>query len=554
MKLPRKLIALLLAVCLLSAAVVGAHPFRDVPGGSWYDSAVEYVYEYGLMDGISGDSFGPALTMNRAMVVTVLYRMAGSPEVSTTAPFTDVKAGTFYEKPVAWAYENGIVMGVSATEFAPGANVLRCQLVTFFYRYADAMGVDTSARADLRGYLDSGEVMAFAADAFSWAVAVGIVSGMSADTLGPNGTANRAQCAVIIQRLGQLMGLTPPEKVELTLDRTEAQILVGGTLTLHAAYNGSKTLTWKSTALSVAKVDNGVVTARGKGVAYIQVTDGELTATCRLTVNDQPGTIRISAPEDKIYAGETYQFTATVEGNDAPTLTWSCSDNATIDENGLLTALTAGPAWVRATDGNTVAECGFRIYEPEIKAEEIKIMNTDGPFYDGVTRYKGDYVSILASNRPYDANRVVFAKSSNTDVISVSMNGVTGGDQSITLNFKSAGTAKITLTSGDGAVSQSYTITVKDDYDFNPGNRQLTPEEFADYTTKVMCANGFTYDSGCTSWRQLTLTKDKLNFVNATSAGQALVHDWWPNGKRYCQIVYVEQDDNGNYVFHTCWG
>lgn len=253
MKNVRKLLALLLAVCILSPLAVSAHPFADVPAGAWYAPYVEYVYENGLMNGTGAADFGPALTMNRAMVVTVLYRMAGSPEVSSAAPFTDVPKGAFYEKPVAWAYENGIVMGISDTEFAPGADVLRCQLMTFFYRFAKAMGHDTSARTDLTVFRDHGQIMPFAADAFSWAVAAGVISGMSADTLGPNGTANRAQCAVILFRIDRLL---KGENGSWLVLKDFAETLQAGTsCRAEYYYVGSGTLTWKSSNAAVATVD-----------------------------------------------------------------------------------------------------------------------------------------------------------------------------------------------------------------------------------------------------------------------------------------------------------
>ena len=554
MKNVRKLLALLLAVCILSPLAVSAHPFADVPAGVWYAPYVEYVYENGLMNGTGAADFGPDLTMNRAMVVTVLYRMAGSPEVSTTAPFTDVPKGAFYEKPVAWAYENGIVMGISDTEFAPGADVLRCQLVTFFYRFAMAMGHDTSARTDLTVFRDHGQIMPFAADAFSWAVAEGVISGMSADTLGPNGTANRAQCAVILFRIDRL--LKGENGSWLVLKDFTETLQAGTSCRAEYYYVGSGTLTWKSSNAAVATVDqNGVVTACGAGTASITVSDGDKNATCRVNVNDQrESKITIVEPEIMIMVGDTYQLTVLTEGTVGP-LTWmSLNENVvTVDQNGVITALAEGNGGVYVTDGNVEAFRYFRIEKKMAKAEEIEIVNTDGHFYDGVTRYKDDYVVLTAINKPNEAGRDIVASSSNSNIVTVSEIKVHGNYRKITLNFKSAGTATITLTSGDRAVSQSYTITVKEDYDFNPGNRQLTPEEFADYTTRVMCANGFIYDTTCTSWRQFTRSANKLNFEQAVADAYSLVHSWWPNDCRYCQIVYIGENENGDYVFRACW-
>lgn len=550
MKRFRRILALLLVVCMLPVGRVMAHPFRDIPDGAWYEPYVQFVYDNGLMNGTSGTEFGPALPMNRAMVVTVLYRMAGSPQVSGAAPFTDVQPGAFYEKPVAWAYENGIVMGVSATEFAPGADVLRCQLVTFFYRYAKAMGHDTSARADLSAYLDRGQVMDFAADAFSWAVAEGIISGMSPTELCPNGTANRAQCAAIIMRVVQNV----IADYELSLDRSNAELTVGDTLALNVTYTGDKALTWTSSKSLVATVDeNGVVNAMDIGIAYISVSDGVKEATCRIKVKPI-GELKIIPPDGLIVTGNTYQFQVTKTGQ-VGELSWSSLNEkvATIDQNGVLTAISEGNGGVYITDGIIEAIYDFRVHDKGKITNEIVIGYTDGPFYDGVTRYVDDYVVVTAINKPNEATRTITAKSSDPDVVEVGGIIKNGNSRDITLNFKSAGTATITLQSGDGAVSQSYTITIKDGYDFDPGDRQLTPEEFADYTTKVMCANGFT-EANCTSWRQFTRTADKLNFEQAVKEAYSMAHSWWPNGKRYCKIVYIGQDADGDYVFHECWG
>lgn len=551
MKRFRRILALLLVVCMLPVGRVMAHPFRDIPDGAWYEPYVQFVYDNGLMNGTSGTEFGPALPMNRAMVVTVLYRMAGSPQVSGAAPFTDVQPGAFYEKPVAWAYENGIVMGVSATEFAPGADVLRCQLVTFFYRYAKAMGHDTSARADLSAYLDRGQVMDFAADAFSWAVAEGIISGMSPTELCPNGTANRAQCAAIIMRVVQNV----IADYELSLDRSNAELTVGDTLALNVTYTGDKALTWTSSKSLVATVDeNGVVNAMDIGIAYISVSDGVKEATCRIKVKPI-GELKIIPPDGLIVTGNTYQFQVTKTGQ-VGELSWSSLNEkvATIDQNGVLTAISEGNGGVYITDGIIEAIYDFRVHDKGKITNEIVIGYTDGPFYDGVTRYVDDYVVVTAINKPNEATRTITAKSSDPDVVEVGGIIKNGNSRDITLNFKSAGTATITLQSGDGAVSQSYTITIKDGYDFDPGDRQLTPEEFADYTTKVMCANGFTFDETCTSWELLTRTYTELNFVQAKNDAYAMVHSLWPIGRRYCKIVYIGQNADGDYVFHTCWG
>ena len=178
-------------------------PFTDVAADAWYHDAVSYVYANGLMNGMSPDTFAPQDTTTRAMIVTLLYRMSGSPAVTGSNPFTDVEAGRYSTKAVIWAAENGIVKGVSADTFQPDGAVTREQIATFLYRYAAFRGYDVSARADLSRYSDAEQVSNYAKDAMSWAVAAGIISGNKIDgavVLDAQGAANRAQIATVLMR------------------------------------------------------------------------------------------------------------------------------------------------------------------------------------------------------------------------------------------------------------------------------------------------------------------------------------------------------------------
>ena len=174
-------------------------PFPDVAEGDWFYDAVRYAYETGLMDGVGDSLFAPNSETTRAQLVTILYRLEGEPEVSGTSGFTDVEAGTWYADAVAWAAENGIVNGVNDTEFAPGDDLTRQQLVTILYRYAESKGYDVSASADLSSYPDAGQVQDYAQPAMAWAVAEGIVEGVDGN-LNPAGNATRAQIATILMR------------------------------------------------------------------------------------------------------------------------------------------------------------------------------------------------------------------------------------------------------------------------------------------------------------------------------------------------------------------
>ena len=177
--------------------------FVDVGADQWFHDAIDYVVDNGLMNGLSSTIFAPGATLNRAQIVTVLYRLAGSPEVEVTTSFVDVPADSYCAAPVAWALENGITTGISDTMFNATGSVDRAQLVTFLYRYAQSAGMDVTTTGDLSAYTDAADVPEWAVDAFTWAVENGIVNGMTADTLVPAATANRAQIAMILMRFAQ---------------------------------------------------------------------------------------------------------------------------------------------------------------------------------------------------------------------------------------------------------------------------------------------------------------------------------------------------------------
>ena len=180
-------------------------PFEDVPENAWFRDAVSYVYRNEFMNGVSATAFNPGGAMTRGMLVTVLYRMDGSVSVTEEerACFDDI-AGAYYTDAVAWAYSNGIVNGVSATKFDPNRIVTRQEAVTIFYRYCvdyNLLGVESGMALD--GFADQEHVAGYAADAFTWAVSTGLVTGsQNGDSmyLNPTDSLNRAQAAVLLQR------------------------------------------------------------------------------------------------------------------------------------------------------------------------------------------------------------------------------------------------------------------------------------------------------------------------------------------------------------------
>ena len=177
--------------------------FTDVALDDWFHEAVDYVAENKLMVGVSATAFDPEGVMNRSQIVTVLYRMASSPEVTEAAPFSDVVAGSFYADAVAWATANGITTGVSADKFNPNGSVTREQMVTFLYRYVKFTGADMTVSGDLSAFEDAASVSTWAVEAMTWAVEKGLISGVTATTLEPTSTTNRAQVATVLMRMGK---------------------------------------------------------------------------------------------------------------------------------------------------------------------------------------------------------------------------------------------------------------------------------------------------------------------------------------------------------------
>lgn len=180
--------------------------FLDVPEGEWFRDSIAYVFGKGLMNGVTNDTFSPDSPVSRGMLVTILHRMAGSPDAAEAMTFSDVTPGMYYEAPIAWAAGNGIVNGYPDGTFAPENSVTREQMATILSRYAQTQGVDTSPTADLSGFSDRDAVNDYAVFPLAWANAVQLINGVTEDTLVPQGEATRAQMATIIMRYDQQFG------------------------------------------------------------------------------------------------------------------------------------------------------------------------------------------------------------------------------------------------------------------------------------------------------------------------------------------------------------
>lgn len=180
------------------------NPFTDVSESDWFFNDVKFVYQNGLMNGTSATTFSPEGTTSRGMIVTILWRMAGSPDMEDKIwgyPFADVDATAYYGTAVYWARLNGIAGGYDDATFGPNDPITREQMAVMMYRYAQYMGYDTTQGGmAIREYADYGQVSSYALEAMDWANATGIVTGTSESTLSPQGQATRAQAAAMFTR------------------------------------------------------------------------------------------------------------------------------------------------------------------------------------------------------------------------------------------------------------------------------------------------------------------------------------------------------------------
>ena len=205
----------------------GVNPFTDISEKDWFYGDVMFVYENGLMLGTSKTLFSPHGTAMRGMMVTILWRMEGSPVPKGKNSFTDVEAGKWYADAITWTAENGIFAGYGKDKFCPDDPITREQLAAIFYRYADYKGYDLTVKGDLDKFKDADKITDYAKTAMQWAVGSGLVKGKSGNQLDPQGTATRAEIAAMLHRFiekyelvqgkapGGLMGWIDPKRLQI---------------------------------------------------------------------------------------------------------------------------------------------------------------------------------------------------------------------------------------------------------------------------------------------------------------------------------------------------
>lgn len=202
----KRLISFLLVFSLLAGGSLAfgaglelSPPFDDVPAGHWAYDVVRDVWNRGLMQGVEGGGFAPNATASRAMVVTILYRMAGSPDVPDST-FPDARWG-WYSKPASWAARNGIVLGYDTGYFGPNDPLTREQMATVFNRYCAYLGIYETVDLNLDDlFVDSGDVSSSALIPMAWACQYGILTGKGGRRLAPGDNTTRAELAAVLSR------------------------------------------------------------------------------------------------------------------------------------------------------------------------------------------------------------------------------------------------------------------------------------------------------------------------------------------------------------------
>ena len=198
------MLLLLIGLMPLPAAAANIGSFEDVSDDAWYASAVRFVSEKGLMTGVSETAFDPDGTATRAMIVTILYREAGSPKTEAKSAFQDVPDGKWYTDAVIWASENQLVEGYGDGTFRPDLPISREQLAAILYRYARTKGHGfTGMWMFPLDYPDASEIASWADEAMHWMVMTGVINGVSERELSPGTDAVRAQVATMLMRFNE---------------------------------------------------------------------------------------------------------------------------------------------------------------------------------------------------------------------------------------------------------------------------------------------------------------------------------------------------------------
>ena len=344
-----------------SSAELGDTPFEDVLEGDWFYGDVTYVWELGLMQGVSAAAFGPTLPANRAMVVTLLYRLEGAELSYEQSSFAEVAPGCWYHAPVEWALENGITTGVSETEFAPGRNVIREQFVTFLYRYAGSPAPSVIPEE----LADWADVSGYARESMAWALETGLLTGYEDGTIRPLRELNRAELAVLMHRFHRWLLHDRGELTyEWTQSETEKALFVGESfeLTLVNQYGQQGRAEWAADCEGVVQINGSTVTAVGEGTALLSCEwDGQYFE-CLVEVTEKVVTWSISHEDVTIKVGESFSLRLRSSEGETASVGWSANKSGYVSISGnKITGKKAGTVTVSCEFEGTVYKCIVRV-------------------------------------------------------------------------------------------------------------------------------------------------------------------------------------------------
>ena len=344
-----------------TSAELGDTPFEDIQAGEWYYDAVTYVWEWGLMQGVTDTQFAPANPANRAMVVTLLYRMDGAELAPEESTFSDVEPDSWYHPAVEWAYANGITNGATETEFAPGRNVVREQFVTFLHRYAGE-----PEPMELPEYFaDWQSVSGYAQNAVAWAVEEGLLTGYSDGTVCPARELNRAELAVLMHRfhVWQLH-----ENGELDYEWTQnvcEMALYPGEwfrLTLTNQIGTQAEPEWTADCEGVVQIDGNIITAVGEGTALLSCEwDGNFY-DCFVEVLPEPVIWTISHEDVTVKVGETFRLRLRSSSGETAQVDWTASKDGIVAIDGnSITGKARGTVTIACEHEGQTYSCTVRV-------------------------------------------------------------------------------------------------------------------------------------------------------------------------------------------------
>ena len=337
-------------------------PFEDVKRKDWFCEDVRYVWELGLMKGVSATEFAPAMPADRAMAVTLLYRLDGAELQPEESSFTDVEVGRWYHAPVEWALANGITQGVSETEFAPTRYVTREQFIAFLHRYAGAPEPETMPE----DFTDWEAVSRYARTSMAWAVEEGLLTGYKDGTVKPRRELSRAELAALMHRFHIWLLHDSGELVyEWTQSVTEAELYVGDSfeLTLVNQYGEEADVIWEADCEGVVQIEGTTVTAVGAGSVILSCeVDGELFLCFVEVAEKEEVTWKISHTDVTIKVGESFNLRLKSSEGETASVSWSANKSGYISISGnKITGKKAGTVTVSCTHEGVTYKCIVRV-------------------------------------------------------------------------------------------------------------------------------------------------------------------------------------------------